>query len=108
VSLLEGLFPKPPAEKEGGRILSEEGELKICETESPLCNMLWEWMIDDDGKNVFINPDGSERFPSFDLYRHIARYIHNAVPRLQIERAIFASFKTEAVMTDTRVYNLFV
>jgi len=108
VSLLEGLFPKPPKEKEGGSVLSEEGGLKICETESGLCNMLWEWMIDDEGKNVFINPDGSERFPSFDLYRHIARHIHNAVPRVQLERVLFAEFKTDEAPVDVTVYSLFI
>ncbi len=109
VSLFEGLFPKSPKDKDGGRILSEEDGIKIYETESDLCNMLWEWMIDDDNKNVFIDKDGSERFPSFDLYRHIAQYIHNAVPRVQLGRAIFSGFKTDAAAPDgVSTYNLFI
>ena len=107
VSLFDGLFPTPPAEKEGGRILNNESGMVIRETESELCNMLWEWMIDDDNKNILISPDGSERFPSFDLYRHIARYIHNAVPSKQLERAMFQKFKTDLATTET-CYPMFV
>ncbi len=108
VSLFEGLFPTPPKEKESGRILSDENGIQVYETDSELCNMLWEWMIDDDGKNVFINPDGTERFPSFDLYRHIAQYIHNAIPHAQLTRPIFNGFKAAAAPEGVTVYNLFI
>jgi hypothetical protein len=108
VSLFEGLFSSSPPEKEGGRILSDEDGTIIRETESELCNMLWEWLIDDDNKNVLISPDGSERFPSFDLYKHIARYIHNAIPSKQLNRPIFQSFKVESAAGAVPCYPLFI
>ena len=107
VSLFDGLFPTPPAEKENGRVLNNESGMVIRETDSELCNMLWEWMIDDDNKNILISPDGSERFPNFDLYRHIARYIHNAIPKKQLERPMFQKFKTNLTTTEV-CYPMFV
>lgn len=83
VSLLDSLFPNAPEEKEGGRILSSEEGLEVRETVSPLYNMIWSWLIDDDGRNVLIEPDGDERFPDFDLYKHIAAKVHGAIPARQ-------------------------
>jgi hypothetical protein len=93
VSLFESLFPDAPAEAEGGAILSSEDGLTISETVSPLFNCIWSWMIDDEGANVLINSDGSERFPDFDLYKHIAAYIHGAVPSQQLKHPAFDRFQ---------------
>jgi hypothetical protein len=108
VSLFDGLFSESPAEKEDGRILSKEADLTIRETNSELCNMLWEWLIDRNGQNVLINPDGSDKFPSFDLYKHIAREVKNAVPRAQLDRALFKKWVWSGETTNCTVYPLFV
>jgi hypothetical protein len=47
----------------------------------PLEDMLLKMLTDADGKNVAFRKDGHERFNGFDLYRAIARYCTNAVPR---------------------------
>ena len=96
VSLMDGVFPVKPDERKKGAVLSKEPGLTVRETESDLYNLLWSWMVDDDGKNIFINPDGSERFPSFDLYKHIAEFIHIAVPSQQIFAKAFQTFQVEA------------
>jgi hypothetical protein len=54
---------------------------------------MWKWMMDDDGENVLINPDGSERFPDFDLYAHIASKIHRAIPAQQFSDPAFDRFQ---------------
>lgn len=109
VSLIDGVFPKVPKEKAGGSILSEEPGLIVKEKESPLYNLLWSWMIDDDGRNIFIDPDGSERFPDFDLYKHIAAAVHRAVPAQQIHSAAFDGFQVErsTVPEGVKLYSLF-
>ncbi len=94
VSLFEAIFPCKPADTESRIILSEEEGLVVRETVSPLYNCIWSWMIDDDDKNILMDPDGSERFPDFDLYSHIAAKIHNAVPSDQIHKMPFSQFKT--------------
>lgn len=109
VSLMDGVFPKTPGQKEGGSILSKERGLTVHETVSDLYNMVWSWMIDDNGKNIYINPDGSERFPTFDLYKHIAAHIHKAVPSQQIMNVVFDTFhiSDNDVPSGTKVYSLF-
>lgn len=109
VSLIDGVFPKMPKEKKEGAVLSDEPGLRVLETESALYNMVWSWMIDDAGRNIFINPDGSERFPDFDLYKHIAAEVHRAVPAQQIHSAAFDGFQIDqtAVPAGTKVYSLF-
>jgi len=109
VSLFEGLFPVEPLIKRGALILSAEPGLKVKETESDLYNLLWTWMIDEDGCNVMMEPNGKERYPDFDLYKVIAAKVHDAVPSEQITRPIFDKFRVfkENVSKKTKVYNLF-
>ena len=109
VSIIDGIFPKTPEKKSNGSILSKERGLVIHETESALYNMIWMWMIDDDGRNIYINPDGSERFPTFDLYKHIASSNHKAIPSQQIMNVVFDTFQISESMipADTKVYSLF-
>jgi hypothetical protein len=106
VSLLSGLFPVKPDEIEDGDILSREKGLIVKETVSELYNLLWSFMIDDAGKNVFMNPDESERFPDFDLYKHIAESVHVAVPAEQVAKPIFGGFIYKGA-TTSKVYPLF-
>ena len=106
VSLFEALFPVKPEDHESRRILSEEEGLIVRESVSPLYNVLWSWMIDDEDKNILMDPDGSERFPDFDLYKHIAEHIHSADPSEQIHKAPFSSFRAEGPFE--KAYPLFI
>jgi hypothetical protein len=107
VSLFEAIFPVKPAEADGKKILSEEEDLIVRETVSPLYNMLWTWMIDDDDRNILMEPDGTERFPDFDLYKHIAAHCHRADPAEQLGSAAFAQFRAESVEEGVHAYPLF-
>jgi hypothetical protein len=108
VSLLDIIFPIKPDEVEDGDILSSEKGLVVRETVSELYNLLWSFMIDDAGKNVFMNPDESERFPNFDLYKHTAEWVHCAVPSEQVAKPIFASYVCKgSVDASVKVYPLF-
>lgn len=96
VSVIEALFPEMPTEKLDGGVLSQEEDWVIHETESPLWNLLWSWMVDDNGANVLINKDGSERFPDFDLYQQIGAFVHGAKPHEQVLKPIFSEYKIAA------------
>jgi hypothetical protein len=109
ISLFESLFPNPPEDLEGGKILSEEEGILVHETKSPLFNCLWGWMIDDNGSNILVNPDGSERFPDFDLYKHIAAYIHTAIPSQQFKHPAFDKFQVNpSKVGNVKKWQLFV
>lgn len=109
VSLFENLFPVKPAEKKGGALLSHEPGLKVKETVSDLYNLLWSWMIDDDGRNVLMEANGRERYPDFDLYKVITQKISDAIPKEQIKRPIFDRYRVgkKNVPKSARLYNLF-
>ena len=108
VSMIDGVFPKKPEKKVGGAILSNEDGLVVYETKSHLYNLIWSWMIDDSGCNIYINPDGTERFPDFDLYKYIARHIHNAIPSQQFTKEAFQAFcVNELPPATSKVYSLF-
>ena len=96
ISMIEALYPERPTNATPVRIMSKEGGKIYAETVSPVYNMLWEWLTDDQGKNVLRTPKGEERYPDFDLYRALAADVHNAVPWKQIQKAVFASYRCVA------------
>jgi len=108
VSLLESLFPDRPNNSTPVKIMSREGSKLYPETVSPVYNLLWEWLTDDNGKNVLRTPGGEERYPDFDLYRALAADVHNAIPSVQVEKALFSQFRCAAkdIPADTQVYEL--
>jgi hypothetical protein len=106
ISMLESLFPTRPDVAHPITILSREGTKTYATTVSPLYNLLWEWITDDDGKNMLRLPNGEERYPDFDLYSAIAEDVHKAVPFQQIEKALFAEFHTDAAPAGETVYDL--
>ena len=106
VSMLESLFPTRPANATPIKIMSREGPKSYAETISPLYNLLWEWLTDDDGKNILRSPNGAERYPDFDLYSAIAADVHKAVPWQQIEKQIFKGFHVDSVSTTVPTYTL--
>ena len=109
VSIIEALFLEIPADKEGGKILSSEIDRVQNETVSELFNMMWEWLIDDDGRNVLWDIGQSERYPGFDLYRIIAQKVKNAIPYQQLNNPIFAAFHIDSknIPSNQKVYSLF-
>ena len=108
ISMLEGLYDEHPSRKKGSTtILSQEGSWKVHETVSPLFNLLWSWTLNDDGETLFEDRHGNEKFPGFDLYIEIAHKVHDAVPKDQVRRPVFESFRYKGkVGSDTTVYSI--
>jgi hypothetical protein len=79
------------------------------ETESDLFNLLWGWLIDEEGRNILWDGDQSERYPGFDLYTVIAQKVKGAIPREQLEKAPFSGFivRPDTVPEGEKVYSLF-
>ena len=108
VSIFESLFTETPEDRPGGANLSSEIDRVQNETTSDLYNILWSWLIDDDGRNILWDASQSERYPGFDLYRVIAQKVKNAVPREQLDKAPFIGFCFSGVIPEgQKVYSLF-
>lgn len=109
VSLIDGLFDEQPPQKKGKNLkaLSKEDDWIVYETNSPLYNLLWSWTVDDEGKTIYEDKDGEEKYPGFDLYVAIAHNVHSAVPREQINNSIFERFKWKnKVPKEETIYNI--
>ena len=89
ISMFDALYNDTPPAKVPRKIQAEEPGRVSYETESELYNILWSWLTDDTGKNILRNPDDSERFPDFDLYKYIARHSKNCSPDTQAQHAYF-------------------
>jgi hypothetical protein len=108
VSLMEAIFPTRPANASPVKMMSREGPKTYAETVSPLYNLLWGWLTDDEGKNVLREPNGQERYPDFDLYSAIAADVHRAVPHQQVEKPLFASYTYTGNTTGESIYEVYV
>jgi hypothetical protein len=64
------------------------------EEEEEIFTVLTEWSQDDAGESVLFK-DGMERYPDFELYRMIARTVHNHTPIAQLSRPLFSQFQCE-------------
>lgn len=106
-SLFESLFPEQPPPKPNGAILSAEPGFIVRETESELFNLMWSWMVTDEGENVLVDADGDDKYPCFDLYEVIAKKCHNARPCDQVGRKPFEPFRLSHLPSGVTVYSLF-
>jgi len=88
VSILDTLWGDME-EAKPRRILTCEDGFTQAETVSPLWNLMWIWLTDREGRNILRLPDGSERYPHFDLYCAIARDVQNAIPSQQLTLPLF-------------------
>lgn len=109
VSLIEGLYNSAPNEKKKSTILSKNSSKIVKETVSPLYNLLWSWMVDDNNESIYLDENNEHRFPGFELYIHIASNIHNAVPAKQINNSVFNNYKyTFNIPNNEYIYPLFI
>jgi len=70
----------------------------IDEDESPeemddFQKIIYEWCLDDNGKNILYKKNGMERYPNFKLYKMIARTVHDHSPQGQLDKPLFKDFK---------------
>jgi hypothetical protein len=105
---LEGIFPKFPGKrKDRPKVMSKEEGRTMWETTSPLFNLLWSWLITDDGENVLLDAENEDKYPGFELYITIAEQVHSAVPAEQIKKPVFNKFKwNKNVPASAVLYNI--
>jgi hypothetical protein len=109
VSLIDGLFDEKPPKKKGKGvpIISQEDDWKVFETTSQLFNLIWSWTVNKDGQTIFEDKDGNEKYEGFELYIRIAHDVHNAIPKEQLHKPVFAQYKwRQKVPLDETIYSL--
>ena len=64
------------------------------------------WCMDDNGKNILYKKNGEERYPSFKLYKMIARTVHNHTPEHQLNEPYFKQFLSSDVQEDQIIIDI--
>ena len=62
------------------------------EPDNRVMAIIKEWCMDDAGRNVLYKSNGDERYPSFKLYKMIARHVHRHTPEAQLQRPEFSQY----------------
>jgi len=71
-----------------------------------LQNLVYEWCLDDNNKNILYKKNGDERYPNFKLYKMIARTVHNKTPEDQLNRNIFKKYICNDITDITNIMNI--
>jgi hypothetical protein len=109
VSMFDALYTEQPGIKTPQKIMAEEPGRVSYETESELYNLLWLWLTDEQGKNILRTPNDNERFPDFDLYKHIAKYAKNSIPHKEAKNPYFDKqyrFPKEKIPADAKIWEI--
>jgi hypothetical protein len=54
--------------------------------------IIYEWCLDDNGKNLLYSKTNEEKYPGFKLYKKIARNVTKHTPVRQLENPVFQRF----------------
>jgi len=54
--------------------------------------LIYQWCLDDNGRNILYKSSGEERYSKFKLYKMIARTVHHCLPEDQVENPLFKPF----------------
>jgi serine/threonine protein kinase len=57
--------------------------------------IVYNWCLDDNNKNILYKKNGEERYPNFKLYKMIARTVHNKTPDDQLNYKVFKQYIIE-------------
>ena len=71
--------------------------------DSVVAKIINEWCTDDSGRNVMYKKNGDERYPSFKLYKMIARIVHNHTPDNQLQRPEFSQYSINKSQIGNKV-----
>lgn len=67
-------------------------DLDNIDTSDPLVKLIFQWTMDNKGRNILYKKNGDERYPDFKLYKMISRTVHNHTPQKQVENPVFNKF----------------
>jgi hypothetical protein len=76
---------------------------KESEPDNRVMCLIKAWCMDDSGRNVLYKSNGDERYPSFKLYKMIARHVHRHTPEAQLSRPEFARYVVKKKDINTKL-----
>lgn len=62
---------------------------------TPVYDLIFSWLYDDNGRNVLYRANGEDKYPGFKLYKMISKIVHNHIPERQYEHACMSKYSVE-------------
>ena len=59
---------------------------------TPVYDLIFSWLYDDNGRNMLYRSNGKDKYPGFKLYKMISKIVHNHVPDNQFSHACFEKY----------------
>ena len=85
--------------------LFEEKKINIKQMDK-FQKIIYEWCLDDKGKNILYKINGDERYPGFKLYKAIARNVTKHTPQNQLLKPIFKAFVIKNIPTNIKIIDI--
>ena len=83
-----------------------EESIDDADIENDLQRIIKKWCADDDQRNVLYKKNGAERYPGFQLYKMIARTVHEHIPEKQLEDPWFQEYLYDQNTVDLNIMNI--
>lgn len=74
-------------------IIPEDADLSSL---TALQSIINDWSSDDNGVSIMYKKNGRERYPGFQLYKMIARTVHNHTPENQLQNKHFSKYRVQS------------
>jgi len=59
---------------------------------TPIHDMIFSWLYDDNGRNMLYRSNGEDKYPGFKLYKMISKIVHQHLPENQYDHPCFQKF----------------
>lgn len=73
-------------------ICDDINHIKTYRKDTPIHDLIFSWLYDDNGRNMLYRSNGDDKYPGFKLYKMISKIVHGHLPEKQYEHQCFNQF----------------
>jgi serine/threonine protein kinase len=87
-------------------ICDDINHIKTYRKDTPIYDLIFSWLYDDNGRNMLYRSNGDDKYPGFKLYKMISKIVHGHLPEKQYDHSCFKKFlveKEEDIKDDSLV-----
>lgn len=73
-------------------ICDDINHIKTYRKDTPIHDLIFSWLYDDNGRNMLYRSNGDDKYPGFKLYKMISKIVHGHLPEKQYGHSCFNQF----------------
>jgi hypothetical protein len=73
-------------------ICDDINHIKTYRKDTPIHDLIFSWLYDDNGRNMLYRSNGDDKYPGFKLYKMISKIVHGHLPEKQYGHPCFNQF----------------